>query len=253
MSKMLSAQQWNFYQENGYVIVENVLSKHRLEILREALEKRYILEGNQAGSEGANIQGVRRLCNLFGKGRAFEELATEPIALEMAKRAIGDDIRWQAMNLHDPIPGDPRPHQAIHADRSFFKNCTAYFNVVWALDDLTEKNGATRLVPGSHNKPWPKDILTDLKEPVTGEIYAVCPAGSAIFLHGDVWHGARVNHSTFVRRVIHLGYSCPNTAPQYEIAGTLTPENRQRLGVHCTLIPNALETFDRTNRPNKNQ
>jgi ectoine hydroxylase-related dioxygenase (phytanoyl-CoA dioxygenase family) len=244
MREMISEQQWTFYQKNGYLVVENILSKQRLEILHEALEKRYRLEGNKAGEEGSNIQGVRRLCNLIAKDRAFEKLAIEPIALEMAKRAIGDDMRWQAMNFHDPIPSDPRPHQAIHADRSFFKNCTAYFNVVWALDDMTEQNGATRLVPGSHNQPWPKDVLTDAKETVEGEIYATCPAGTAIFLHGDVWHGGRANHSTSPRRVIHLGYCSPNTAPQYEIANSLTPEVRQRLGAHCTLIPNTLASFN---------
>lgn len=243
MSEMISTQQWDFFLENGYLIVENVLSAQRLDALRETLEKRYALEGDLAGSEGSNIQGVRRLCNLFGKGRAFEELATEPIALEMAKRAIGNNMRWQAMNFHDPIPGDPRPHQAMHADRSFFKNCTAYFNVVWAIDDLTEQNGATRLVPGSHQKPWPKDVLTDAKEAVASEIYAICPAGTAIFLHGDVWHGGRANQSTSHRRVIHQGYACPNTAPQYEIADSLTPDIRQRLGIHCAHIPNTLISF----------
>jgi len=243
MVEMISVQQWNFCQKHGYLIVENVLSEQRLEVLRKTLERRYELEGDMAGLEGANPPGVRRLCNLIGKGCALEELAVEPIALEVARRAIGDDMRWQAMNFHDPIRGDPRPHQAIHADRSFFKNCTAYLNVVWAIDEMTEQNGATRLVPGSHKKPWPRDVLDDPKETVAGEIYVICPAGTAIFLHGDVWHGGRANYSTSPRRVIHMGYSCPNTAPQYEIAGSLTPDICQRLGDHCTLIPNTLASF----------
>lgn len=244
MHKLISTQQWKSFEDQGYLIVENVLSAQRLDALKEVLEKRYILEGDKAGSEGSAPQGVRRLCNLIGKDRVLEELAIEPIALEMAKRAIGNDMRWQAMNFHDPIPGDPRPRQAIHSDRSFFKNCTAYFNVVWALDEMTRQNGATRLVPQSHNKPWPRDVLTDPKETVPGEIYAVCPAGTAIFLHGDVWHGGRANYSTSPRRAIHLGYSCPNTRPQYEIAGSMTPEIRQRLDVHCALIPDPLTSFD---------
>ena len=238
-----SVQQWDFFQEHGYLIVENVLSVQRLAALREALEKRYDLEGEKAGSEGATPPGVRRLCNLIGKGRVLEELAIEPIALEMARLAIGEDMRWQAMNFHDPMPGDPRPHQAIHADRSFFKNCTAYLNVVWALDDMTEENGATRLVPGSHKKPWPRDVLDDPKEAVAGEIYVTCKAGTGIFCHGDVWHGARANRSKSPRRVIHMGYSCPNTAPQYEIAGSLTQDIRERLGEHCALIPDPLASF----------
>ena len=237
MVELISVRQWDFFLRHGYLIVESVLSVQRLQVLRETLEQRYELEGAMAGSEGADIQGVRRLCNLIGKGRALEQLAVEPIALEVARRAIGEDMRWQAMNFHDPIPGDQRPHQAIHADRSFFPDCKAYLNVVWAIDAMTEQNGATRLVPGSQKKPPPRDIVADAREPVAGEIYAVCPAGTAIFLHGDTWHGGRANYSTAPRRVIHLGYSCRNTAPQYEIADSLTPAIRRRLGVHCALIP----------------
>ena len=122
-----------------------MLSASRLQALRHILEQRYDLEGDEAGSEGSDIQGVRRLCNLIGKGQALEQLAVEPIALYIARHAIGNDMRWQAMNFHDPIPGDPRPHQPLHADRFFFPNCTAYFNVVWAIDEMTEENGATRL------------------------------------------------------------------------------------------------------------
>ena len=43
--------------------------------------------------------------------------------------------------------------------------------------------------------------------------------------------------------MIHLGFSCPATAPQYEIARTLTPEIRARLGEHRALIPGTMESF----------
>ena len=92
---MISVQQWDFFQEHGYLIVENVISVQRLAALREALEKRYDLEGEKAGTEGSTPPGVRRLCNLIGKGRVLEELAIEPIALEMARLVIGEDMRWQ--------------------------------------------------------------------------------------------------------------------------------------------------------------
>ena len=237
MTDLITSYLWRLFQEQGYLIIENLLSSQRLEYLRHALEERYIAEGSLAGSEGSDIQGVRRLCNLFSKGQIFEELAVEPLFLAAARRAIGNDCRWQAMNFHDPVPGDPRPHQPIHADRSFFANCKTYLNVVLAIDAMTFENGATRLVPGSHKRSFPRDVLTDPKALVAGEIYATCPAGSAILLHGDIWHGARPNNSKSTRRVIHLGYACPSTAPQYDIAGPLSAQTRRRLGPHCALIP----------------
>ena len=234
---MIHHGQWDHFEVYGYLILESLLPPPRLAALRRALEERYTQEGPNAGSEGSNIQGVRRLCNLFGKGRPFEELAVEPVFLEAARRAVGADCRWQAMNFHDPVPGDPRPHQPLHADRSFFPDCKAYLNVVIAVDAMTPDNGATRLVPGSHKRPFPKDLLADPKEAVEDEIYVTCPAGSAILLHGDCWHGGRANASDTTRRALHLGYACPATAPQYDIAGALSAETRQRLGTHCALIP----------------
>ena len=54
----------------------------------------------------------------------------------------------------------------------------------------------------------------------------VCGQGSAVFCHGDLWHGACDNHSSGTRRVIHLGFACPSTRPQYEIAGALPDATR---------------------------
>ncbi len=239
---MISAAQREFWDENGYLIVEGVLSQPRLEAVRAALEARFAEEGDAAGSEGSDNPGVRRLCNLFSKGQVFEELGTEPIALEMAHMVIGDDIRWQAMNFHDPLPHDPRCHQTIHADRAFFPMAAAYLNVIWVLDDMTAENGATRLVPGSHKRPWPLD-LDDPKAPVPGEIFAECPAGSVVFVHGDTWHGGRANYTDSLRRAIHMGFACPATPPQYELGGAISDETRNRLGAHAALIPKTLAEF----------
>ena len=62
-------------------------------------------------------------------------------------------------------------------------------------------------------------------------------------MHGDTWHGGRANHSTATRRVIHLGFACVDTAPQYDIAGALTPASRARLGRHTALIPGSPESY----------
>ena len=245
---VLSNEQREFYFENGYLIIEGLLSGEKLARAGVALEERYVLEGDQAGSEaraGYSPGGVRRLANLFSKGQIWEEIAIEPVALEVARLTIGNEVRWNGMNFHDPIPGESTAHQAVHADRSIFPNCMGYMNVCWAIDDMTIENGATRLVPGSHKGPWPRDVLNEeeARDVIDGEIYTECPAGTAVFIHGDVWHGGRANYSQSTRRTLHLAFACPNAAPQCEIAGTLTSEIRARLGTHCALIPGTLESF----------
>ena len=61
---------------------------------------------------------------------------------------------------------------------------------MWALDEFTEPNGATRLVAGSHRwepgrQPAPDDqILT-----------ATMPPGSVMFYLGRLWHGGGANRT----------------------------------------------------------
>ena len=227
---MTGTEQRDFFQRDGYLIVEGHLPPARLAAARTAVEALYADEGAHAGWEQpAVVPFVRRLCNLFSKGDLFVELATDPLVLEYAELVIGRPVRWHAMNAHDPLPGRRHPHQAIHADRQHWPQMPAYFNVLWALDDISAENGATRLVPGSHRRPFPAAVLDDLLAPVEDEVLATCPAGSAIMVHGDTWHGARANHSAGSRRMLHLGFAAPGSPTQYEIGSTLSAELHRRL------------------------
>ena len=218
------------FRRDGYVIVERYLPAPRVAALVDAVEELYTREGARAGWEQPAVAPfVRRLCNLFSKGDLFVELATDPLVLEFAELMIGRPVTWHAMNAHDPWPGHDHAHQAIHADRQHWPGMPAYFNVLWALDDITADNGATRLVPGSHRRPFPATELDDPFATVPGEVLATCPAGSVVLLHGDTWHGARANYSSGPRRILHLGYAGAGATTQYEIAATLSPELRRRL------------------------
>ena len=70
----------------------------------------------------------------------------------------------------------------MHADRMFFPNCVGYMNCIWCLDEFSAECGATRLVSGSHRRPWPtaSELLTDPLQPVEGQEQVECPAGSLI-------------------------------------------------------------------------
>jgi ectoine hydroxylase-related dioxygenase (phytanoyl-CoA dioxygenase family) len=71
-------------------------------------------------------------------------------------------------------------------------------NTMWALQDFTEENGATRLVPGSHGgRPRP-DAPT---------VAATMPAGSVMFYLGSLWHGGGANHSDTARLGVILEYA----------------------------------------------
>lgn len=70
-----------------------------------------------------------------------------------------------------------------------------------ALVDFTRENGATRLIPGSHQ--WELERTPEESEGV----YAEMPAGSAVIYLGSTIHGGGANSTQDPwRRGMHLSY-----------------------------------------------
>jgi ectoine hydroxylase-related dioxygenase (phytanoyl-CoA dioxygenase family) len=92
--------------------------------------------------------------------------------------------------------------------------------MMWALDDFTEVNGATRVIPGSNK--W-----TDRRPADTDTVVqAVMPAGSAMLFVGSVFHGGGANNSDRPR----LG-----TIIEY-VAGWLRQQENQILAVPPEIV-----------------
>src|SRR5207248_8817017 len=87
-------------------------------------------------------------------------------------------------------------------DMPFVPNTPLSVNVVWMLDDFTEMNGATRVVPGSHRRPegpQPERVCAD-------EVLAIAPAGTILAFDTMTWHGGGPNRTEWIRRGIHVHY-----------------------------------------------
>jgi ectoine hydroxylase-related dioxygenase (phytanoyl-CoA dioxygenase family) len=109
----------------------------------------------------------------------------------------------QALHCDDGVYPLPRPHKEV------------IINTMWALDDFTEANGATRVVPGSHK--WTDARPND----ATPVVQAVMPAGSVMLFVGSVYHGGGANMTDKPR----LG-----TVIEY-VAGWLRQQENQVLAV----------------------
>lgn len=82
-------------------------------------------------------------------------------------------------------------------------------NVMWMLDDFTDANGATRVVPGSHRAGWHPDPADP---PAT--LAATGPAGSALVFDGRLWHGTGRNVTDQPRHGLLTYFSRPFIRPQ---------------------------------------
>jgi ectoine hydroxylase-related dioxygenase (phytanoyl-CoA dioxygenase family) len=72
-------------------------------------------------------------------------------------------------------------------------------NVMWAFDDFTVENGATRLYPGSHRS-------IERPPPSAPVVHAVMPAGSVMLYVGSIWHGGGANRSDRSRLGVAIEY-----------------------------------------------
>lgn len=104
-------------------------------------------------------------------------------------------------------------------------------NTIWLLDDFTENNGATRIVPGTHtSKILPQDALEDPTLQHPDEIKIIAPAGSVFIFNSHVWHGGTTNHTNNFRRSIHSYFCALEQPQQLDQRQYITTETKQRIG-----------------------
>ncbi len=227
----LAAEHRAALDTQGYTIFPNVIDAVWLAGLREIFETISAEEGAEAGKEVGQMTGVRRLADLVNKSPLFDRIYTNPQVLAAARYVIGRPFKLHSINGHDPLPGYGQ--QALHPDFGGVRPDTRVFHVMnslWMLDDFSQENGATRIVPGSHVWPGgPRDQMSDLLAPHPQEVYVNAPAGSVLVFNSHAWHGSTTNHSQRTRRVYHCAFIAREHPQQTEQRKFLRPETAARL------------------------
>lgn len=186
---------------DGYAVVEGLLSTEEASAKRAELTA--VLDRTPTGRNEFEGYDTRRVYALFAKTRAFDEAACHPLIESVAEALLGPH-QLSAPTGIEIGPGEPA--QILHRDDSIYPLTEPHpevvLNTMWALDDFTEANGATRIVPGSHrweSGRWPGD-----DDPV---IQAEMPAGSVIFYVGHLFHGGGANQTDRPRLGVILEYA----------------------------------------------
>jgi ectoine hydroxylase-related dioxygenase (phytanoyl-CoA dioxygenase family) len=186
-------------EHDGYCIVERLWPDDEVAEARASL-----IDTLAATPHGRNdFEGfaTRRIYALFAKTRAFDRPAIHPLLLGVLDRVLGH-YQLSAPTGIEIGPGEKA--QVLHRDEGVYPLPRDFPNVVlntmWALDDFTEANGATQLVPGSHL--W-ADRVPGPDDPI---VAAVMPAGSVAFYVGKIWHGGGANTTDRPRLGVILEY-----------------------------------------------
>ena len=224
-------------RRDGAVIVESLVDVDLVDAVRAELRPELDATGLARRSD-FNGSKTLRISNVLAVAPSAAALVDHDMVV-----AVADEIllphcaTYQVGSLTaiDILPGEGA--QALHRDDTPFPIDTAgmelQIGVMWALDDFTEENGGTRVVPGSHRmlRSWHLP-------PLDRWVSAVMPRGSALFYLGSMWHGGGANRSTAARmgliNVYSLGW-LRQESNQYlvhppEVAAQFGPRLRALLG-----------------------
>ncbi len=217
--------------DDGYAIVEGVLTADTVATI--GAELRRLLDGVPRGRNDFEGHQTRRLYALFAKTRVLDPLALHPLVLGALEHVLGSHFQLSGPTGIDIGPGEVE--QVLHRDEDIYPvprpHPQLVANVMWAFDDFTAANGATRLIPGSHHR-------VDQPPPDTPMIRAEMPAGSVMLYVGSLWHGGGANTTDRPRLGVAVEYCASWLRPQEthllavtpELAVTLPKRLRQLLG-----------------------
>jgi ectoine hydroxylase-related dioxygenase (phytanoyl-CoA dioxygenase family) len=243
----LSEEQVGFYLDNGYLIVENVLSREEIAELHEDLLK--------TARGGYPCETLKPLPADIGDEEALENLLCihqphhiSPVALKYVKHKKVVGRVSQLAGAHVPFwdgstkcfqslffvkpPGFPG--QAWHQDEGYVPTRDGSMCGAWiAMDDATVANGCLHVIPGSHTTRflWPQKPHENPEEydlsPMSygfdesGQVPAEVRAGGIVFFNGYILHRSPKNRSQTYRR------ACVN---HYTNAWTLIPRGDRQEG-----------------------
>lgn len=207
---------------DGFVILRGVLARAEIDALVSALAP---FEADRPmGRNDFEGERSQRVYSLAGKGDAFLALAEHSRVMALLDAVLLKGFllsNLQSIRLH---PGETA--QAWHTDDAFYlvprPRKTLGVSTIWAIEDFTEDNGATEVIPGSHR--WgmehPSDRAHDVRK-------AIMPAGSVIVFDAGTWHRGGANVSKGTRLAISPQYCQPWLRPQ-ESQLLIVPPERAR-------------------------
>jgi len=210
-------------ERDGYTIIEQAFTEETADEIRSVLDR--LEQERSVIPAGNRFEGTStwRTYNLLALDPVFASIPLHPMVLPVVDRVLGTECLISSLSSVVIGPGELA--QPIHADDQVMPmpkpHPATVCNSMWALSDFTAANGATRVVPGSHQADH---------SPPYGEHVDSIPAemakGSILVWHGSLWHGGGGNTTDQRRYGIAMNYC----------AGWVRQQENQQLGVPLDLV-----------------
>ena len=232
----MSADAQRFFEEQGYLIVEDLLSDDELDACQHEIERLHALaaELDEAGKPEARqfqrephagvaqrddgLPVLRKVENTGNYSDLFGDLARHSRLVPVIQGLIGNDL----LLFRSTLMLKPAHHgsaHALHQDSAYWPmDPPTLVTVSIALNDATPENGCIQVIPGSHKwglQEWGQitradDAVTSRQDiDISARIDVPLRAGSAVCFHSLMVHGSGANQSPNPRNTALYAYFSP--------------------------------------------
>ncbi|WP_298359752.1 phytanoyl-CoA dioxygenase family protein [uncultured Litoreibacter sp.] len=237
----LTCDQKAFYEENGYLVLENRIPEVTLRDIRDEIAK-YQEQARGMTAPNAEIDledshtrddpRIRRIKLPHTHNKVMRDLMYSDHVLAPARDLIGPALRLHTTKLNMKMGGYGAAVE-WHQDFAFYPHTNDdVLAIAVIIDDMASENGPLMVFPGSHKHPINNHHVDgvfagamdleacgyDIKDAVelTG------PAGSISIHHGRIVHGSALNVSDRDRRLLFYEMMAADAFP---IMGSMTKWN----------------------------
>jgi len=186
--------------EQGYAVVENLLDKDFCEKAIPELETAIEKEAAFHGTKEYKDYGTLLVCPIYGG--SFLELPANEKLMEPFNWILGDTSIIYVYTSSSVPPQKTNYTARIHVDRPhFIPGYIEALGCLVLLNDFTEENGGTWILPGSHKTAEEPDKDYFYKN----AIRLSAPAGSVFYFNLRLWHASGFNATNQWRHCLGIG------------------------------------------------
>lgn len=219
-NRKLRPEERSLYEENGYVVVENLFSCDELRSVEAELD-RLVCVAEKSGTTGIAHTGGNRnegwLLQLGLRSEITQRFVQDERVLDLIEDIVHPGIAIYSAKLTAKMPQSTEICH-WHQDNAYYNAHAASKTRMstWIpLVDTIEANGCLWVVPGSHKdgvrehgkyggqcptSMGPADMAAD------GAIPCPVKAGSILLFSSDLWHHSKGNQTDQVRRAFIVSY-----------------------------------------------
>ncbi|MBW8056199.1 MAG: phytanoyl-CoA dioxygenase family protein [Nitrospira sp.] len=232
-------------RRDGAAVVRNQVGPEVTDAILTELRKPFD-EVGKCDESDFNGYKTLRVSGILGISPTSAELVAHSRAMEVADAILLAhclNYRIGSLTAIEIHPGET--NQTLHVDDGIYPvrmpGMQLQVSAMWALEDFTEENGATRVALGSHidqgtnryyNREEEYDGASDRPDEI---VQAIMPKGSLLFYLGNTRHGGGANRTDRPRAGLINTYAL----------GWLRQEENQYLNVPREIAEQHSETIQR--------